>query len=55
MAIRSKDTRPHIIVVEDEQFQRETLVSHDFQSRPYQLFSHNMSWYDTENGFSRMN
>ncbi len=26
MAARPKDTRPHIIVVEDEQFQRETLV-----------------------------
>ncbi|HTE36602.1 MAG TPA: response regulator, partial [Reyranella sp.] len=26
MAARSKDSRPHIIVVEDEQFQRETLV-----------------------------
>ena len=26
MASRSKDSRPHVIVVEDEQFQRETLV-----------------------------
>ena len=26
MAVRSKDTRPHVIVVEDEQFQRETLT-----------------------------
>jgi DNA-binding response OmpR family regulator len=26
MALRPKDTRPHVIVVEDEQFQRETLV-----------------------------
>ncbi|SKA06052.1 two component transcriptional regulator, winged helix family [Enhydrobacter aerosaccus] len=26
MAIRPRDTRPHVIVVEDEQFQRETLV-----------------------------
>ena len=26
MAVRPKDTRPHVIVVEDEQFQRETLV-----------------------------
>jgi DNA-binding response OmpR family regulator len=26
MAVRSKDSRPHVIVVEDEQFQRETLV-----------------------------
>ncbi len=26
MAARPKDTRPHIIVVEDEQFQRETLI-----------------------------
>ena len=26
MAARLKDSRPHIIVVEDEQFQRETLV-----------------------------
>ncbi|MBS0519736.1 MAG: response regulator [Proteobacteria bacterium] len=26
MAVRSKDPRPHVIVVEDEQFQRETLV-----------------------------
>lgn len=30
MAVRPKDTRPHVIVVEDEQFQRETLV--DFLS-----------------------
>ncbi len=26
MAVKPKDTRPHVIVVEDEQFQRETLV-----------------------------
>ena len=26
MAVRPKDMRPHVIVVEDEQFQRETLV-----------------------------
>lgn len=26
MAVRSKDPRPHVIVVEDEQFQRETLT-----------------------------
>ncbi len=26
MAVRPKDTRPHVIVVEDEQFQRETLT-----------------------------
>jgi DNA-binding response OmpR family regulator len=26
MALRPKDTRPHVIVVEDEQFQRETLT-----------------------------
>ena len=26
MAVRPKDSRPHVIVVEDEQFQRETLV-----------------------------
>ena len=26
MAVRLKDTRPHVIVVEDEQFQRETLT-----------------------------
>jgi two-component system phosphate regulon response regulator OmpR len=26
MAVRSKDIRPHVIVVEDEQFQRETLT-----------------------------
>src|SRR5258708_14353925 len=26
MANRPKDTRPHVIVVEDEQFQRETLI-----------------------------
>ena len=30
MAVKPKDTRPHVIVVEDEQFQRETLV--DFLS-----------------------